>query len=113
MDGLAYFTTVLSYERKRFIKSTKAIYSCKMAQTAFQAFDKTENTLAYFPKSSVTKKKKVYKTDTRSPTIMVCLLPRVFMRRARKPVCAMTERMPMAAMNMATASFEKSMTSRR
>jgi hypothetical protein len=25
----------------------------------------------------------------------------------------MTERMPMAAMNMATASFEKSMTSRR
>lgn len=46
-----------------------------------------------------------------NPTMMVCLLPKVFMRQVSKPVCAMTERMPMAAMNMATASLLKFITS--
>ena len=48
-----------------------------------------------------------------SPTMMVCLLPRVFISRASNPVWAMTDKMPMAAMNMATASFEKSITRRK
>ena len=39
--------------------------------------------------------------------------PMVFMRSVSSPVCAMTERIPTAAMNMATASFEKSIARRR
>ena len=46
-----------------------------------------------------------------SPTMIVCLLPNVFMRQVRSPVWAITERIPMAAMNMATASLEKCITS--
>ena len=48
-----------------------------------------------------------------SPTMMVCLGPIVFIRRVNKPVWAITERMPMAAMNMATVSLLNPITNLR
>ena len=51
--------------------------------------------------------------SNKSPTIMVCLAPKVFMRQVNSPVWAMTLKIPTAAMNMATASLLKCITRRK